>query len=147
MSLQQFLQHDHRDCDDLFAVAEQAAGDGDLTAAADSFGRFHQAVLRHFAAEESTLFPAFEDSTGMRMGPTQVMRMEHEQMRGMMDAAGDALAAGDREGFLGQADSLLITMQQHNMKEENVLYPMCDQHLAADAPALLERLQAALREG
>ena len=146
MTLQQFLQQDHRACDDLFAVAEQAASGGDLALAKDGFERFRQAVLRHFAAEEGMLFPAFEDATGMRMGPTQVMRMEHEQMRAMMNAAAAALAGGDREGFLGQVDSLLITMQQHNMKEENVLYPMCDQHLAAD-PALLERLQAALREG
>lgn len=146
MSLQQFLQEDHRDCDDLFALAEQAAGSGDLAAAAEGFGRFHQAVLRHFAAEESMLFPAFEEATGMRMGPTQVMRMEHEQMRGMMEAAADAVGTGDREAFLGQVDSLLITMQQHNMKEENVLYPMCDQHLGAAVPALIERLQAALQE-
>ena len=90
------------------------------------------------------LFPAFEDATGMRMGPTQVMRMEHEQMRAMMNAAAAALAGGDREGFLGQVDSLLITMQQHNMKEENVLYPMCDQHLAIEASGLVKRLAAAL---
>ena len=87
------------------------------------------------------LFPAFEDATGMRMGPTQVMRMEHEQMRAMMNAAAAALAGGDREGFLGQVDSLLITMQQHNMKEENVLYPMCDQHLADQVKVLLPTLQ------
>ncbi len=146
MNLQQFLQQDHRACDDLFAVAEQAASSGNLALAKDAFQRFRQGVLRHFAAEEGMLFPAFEDATGMRMGPTQVMRMEHEQMRAMLEAAVAALASGDGEGFLGQADSLLITMQQHNMKEENVLYPMCDQHLAA-APALLERLQAALQEG
>ena len=27
--------------------------------------------------------------------------------------------------------SLLIVMQQHNMKEENILYPMCDDSLDA----------------
>lgn len=146
MNLQQFLQQDHRACDDLFAAAEQVACSGALAPAMDSFRRFRQAVLRHFSAEEEVLFPAFEDATGMRMGPTQVMRMEHEQMRVMLEAAAAALAGGDSDGFLGQVDSLLISMQQHNMKEENVLYPMCDQHLAA-APALLERLQAALQEG
>ena len=44
---------------------------------------------------------------------------------------------------LSQAESLLIMMQQHNMKEENVLYPMCDQHLVGE-PAVLERLQSEL---
>ena len=70
--------------------------------------------------------------------------MEHEQMRAMMNTAAAALAGGDREGFLGQVDSLLITMQQHNMKEENVLYPMCDQHLAASADDLIDQLESGL---
>jgi len=37
-------------------------------------------------------------------------------------------------------------MQQHNMKEENVLYPMCDQHLSDERPAVLERLETELCE-
>lgn len=145
-TIRTFMTDDHRRCDDFFAEAEQAIGKKNLPAARAAFGHFRNALVAHFDCEEKTLFPTFEAKTGMRMGPTQVMRMEHEQMRAMMNAAAAALAGGDREGFLGQVDSLLITMQQHNMKEENVLYPMCDQHLAA-APALLERLQAALREG
>jgi iron-sulfur cluster repair protein YtfE (RIC family) len=32
-------------------------------------------------------------------------------------------------------------MQQHNMKEENMLYPMCDQHLMDQIDALLPQLQ------
>jgi len=35
-------------------------------------------------------------------------------------------------------------MQQHNMKEENILYPMCDQHLAADLAALVGELEKEL---
>jgi iron-sulfur cluster repair protein YtfE (RIC family) len=49
----------------------------------------------------------------------------------------------------GNAETLLIMMQQHNVKEENVLYPMCDQHLTAQVPTLLPALQreiAAQRE-
>jgi len=34
-------------------------------------------------------------------------------------------------------------MQQHNMKEENVLYPMCEQHLGG-VPELLEQLRRAI---
>ena len=39
------------------------------------------------------------------------------------------------------AETLLIMTQQHNMKEENILYPMCDQHLADVSEALIGRLQ------
>ena len=46
----------------------------------------------------------------------------------------------------GIADTLLIMMQQHNMKEENILYPMCDQHLSNELAPLLERLETELCE-
>ena len=146
MTIRDFLSTDHRHCDDLFAAAEQSANAGDLATASAAFGQFHAAMLRHFATEEQTLFPTFEARTGMSMGPTQVMRMEHGQMRELMDAAVNALQDGNSEDFLGQTETLLIMMQQHNMKEENVLYPMCDQHLADSCAELIERLRSELKE-
>lgn len=137
-----FMTEDHRRCDDLFAEAEQAIGQKNLAAARAAFEHFRNAMLSHFDSEEKTLFPTFEAKTGMRMGPTQVMRMEHQQMRSLMDEALQALVEGNTDDYLGQAETLLIMMQQHNMKEENVLYPMCDQHLAAETPELLQRLEA-----
>lgn len=143
-SIRSFMTDDHRRCDDLFAEAEQAVAKKDFNLARAAFGHFRSAVLAHFDAEEKTLFPTFEAKTGMTMGPTQVMRMEHAQMRSLLDEAGDALVAGEAEDYLGQAETLLIMMQQHNMKEENILYPMCDQHLSAELPAVLERLETEL---
>jgi hemerythrin-like domain-containing protein len=105
-----------------------------------AFGQFRSAMLAHFDSEENTLFPSFEAKTGLRMGPTQVMRMEHVQLRGLMDDSLAALQAANGEDYLGLADTLVIMMRQHNMKEENMLYPMCDQHLSAELPAVLERL-------
>ena len=97
-------------------------------------------ALRHLAAEEVTLFPAFEQRTGMVMGPTRVMRAEHDQMRQLIDAAEEALTARDAEEYSGTAETLLIMTQQHNMKEENILYPMCDQHLADMMETFLPQL-------
>jgi hemerythrin-like domain-containing protein len=145
-SIRSFMTEDHRHCDDLFAEAEQSIGKNNLDAARAAFDHFHSALLAHFATEEKTLFPAFEAKTGMSMGPTEVMRMEHAQMRSMLDAAVDALKSGNIEDYLGQAETLLIMMQQHNMKEENMLYPMCDQHLSAESPELVQRLEAELSE-
>ena len=139
-SIRSLMTDDHRHCDDLFAAAEQAMSGNDLEIAATAFARFQTAMLAHFAAEESTLFPTFEAKTGMSMGPTQVMRLEHAQMRGLLEAAGVALLAGDADEYLGQAETLVIMMQQHNMKEENILYPMCDQYLVGELPAVLERM-------
>ena len=144
MSIRDILTDDHRHCDDLFAAAEQAAGQNDPMGAKAAFQQFRQAMQAHFTTEEGTLFPAFEERTGMRMGPTQVMRMEHAQMLSLMQEAVQALDDGRAEDFLGQCETLLIMMQQHNMKEENMLYPMCDQHLSAELPAILERLETEL---
>ena len=143
-TIRTFMTDDHRRCDDFFAEAEQAIGKQNIAAAQAAFGYFCSAVLAHFECEEKTLFPTFEAKTGMTMGPTQVMRMEHVQMRELMDAAAQALADGDVDEYLGQAETLLIMMQQHNMKEENILYPMCDQHLADELPELLPRLESEL---
>ncbi len=143
-TIRDFMTDDHRRCDDVFAEVEQAVADGNWTTAATAFSRFQDDVLHHFGAEESLLFPAFEQKTGMHMGPTQVMRSEHVQMRELMQAAGEALAAKDADTYSGNAETLLIMMQQHNMKEENILYPMCDQHLADEAGELLPQLQAEL---
>lgn len=141
-TIRDFMTDDHRHCDDVFAEVEQAVAAGDWAAAATGFKRFQGDVLQHFGVEEALLFPAFEQKTGMYMGPTQVMRGEHVQMRELMQAAGDALQAKDADAYSGNAETLLIMMQQHNMKEENILYPMCDQHLADESATLLPQLQA-----
>ena len=132
---------DHRRCDEIFVAAEQAVADAAWDRASAAFAQFQQAMLQHFSAEESLLFPVFEEKTGMYMGPTQVMRGEHVQMRELLDAARDALVVQDADDYSGNAETLLIMMQQHNMKEENVLYPMCDQHLIDQVDALLPQLQ------
>lgn len=145
-TIRSFMTNDHRHCDDLFAEAEQAMAQNNLDAARAAFGHFRTAILAHFDCEEKTLFPTFEAKTGMSMGPTQVMRLEHAQMRSLLDDAADALNAGQADDYLGQADTLLIMMQQHNMKEESILYPMCDQHLVAELPQLLAHLETELAE-
>ena len=146
-SIRTFMTDDHRRCDDFFAEAEQAIGRKNLAAAQAAFGHFRTAVLAHFDGEEKTLFPTFEAKTGMTLGPTQVMRLEHQQMRDLLDQAQAAIRAGDLEEYLGQAETLLIMMQQHNMKEENILYPMCDQHLADESAELLPQIERELAAG
>ncbi len=77
------------------------------------------------------------------MGPTQVMRSEHEQMRELFQAMADAVTARDRDNYLGESETLLMMMQQHNLKEEQILYPMADQALAGELDELFRRMDAA----
>lgn len=137
------LSQDHTACDDLFAEAEALVAKQDWPNAATHFGRFEQALQRHLGVEEDTLFPAFEARTGMTGGPTQMMRMEHAQMRELLAQMRSAIERQQAPAFLGLAETLLMLMQQHNMKEEQILYPMTDQALGGDA-ALLQQLDQAL---
>jgi len=144
--IRDFMANDHRACDDFLSAVEQAVVKGAWELARVEFARFRDAVLNHFAAEESILFPLFEQCTGMYLGPTQVMRAEHLQMRQLLGAAETALTESAAEDYAGNAETLLIMMQQHNIKEENVLYPMCDQRLAAQLDTLLPELRKQLAE-
>lgn len=141
-----FMSNDHRHCDELFAAAEEAAGNGNLVACRSRFQTFLAAMTQHFAMEEQALFPAFEEASGNTMGPTRVMRLEHQQMRDVLAALADALAAEDLEEYLGEAETLLILMQQHNIKEEQMLYPMSDQFLGNSGDAVIQAMRE-LREG
>jgi len=142
--LRELMTDDHRRCDDLFAVTDKAIGKKQWELAATSWAQFRAAMEAHLSAEEATLFPAFEQASGMTMGPTRVMRMEHDQIRELLADAAHAI--GDRlaDASAGYLETLLIMMQQHNMKEENILYPMCDEQLAGNAGALQEQLKQAL---
>lgn len=141
------LHNHHKRCDALFADAEESVAKKDWERAQTLLTDFHNELETHFRTEEEVLFPAFEATTGMAGGPTQMMRFEHAQMRDLIDQMEHALHAKEGNNFAGAAETLLIMMQQHNMKEENILYPMCDRSLAAQAGALgselRERLDAA----
>lgn len=139
MNALQRLIEQHRHCDHSLVEAERAVRDGDWHAALTAFEGFEADMLSHFSLEEERLFPAFEDATGLRAGPTMVMRCEHEEMRHLFADMRAALAGGDGEDYLGASETLLILMQQHNMKEENILYPMCSAQLPAFETLVPER--------
>ena len=137
-----FLSDDHNTCDDLFAAAENAVSEKDWTRARAHFDKFNASMRRHFAREEDVLFPAFETRTGMSGGPTFVMRAEHQQMNNLLTEMDAALEHTDGKHFLGLSETLLMLMRQHNMKEENILYPMSDQALADEQADLVGRMES-----
>jgi iron-sulfur cluster repair protein YtfE (RIC family) len=146
-SLTQPLCDHHKHCDDLFAAAEEAAYSKRWPECLDVFHRFRGEIEAHFATEEQLLFPAFESASGIVAGPSQVMRFEHAQMRDLLARMEQAVIAREGNEFAGSAETLLVLMQQHNMKEEHILYPMCDRTLAGQALSLSaglhERVEAA----
>jgi hemerythrin-like domain-containing protein len=135
------MSQDHKDCDLLFATAENAVSKSDWETATQAFNEFVQAMERHLDVEEKELFPAFEEETGVVTGPTEMMRMEHDQMRVLFAEMRDALEKKQSDDYLGIADTLLILMQQHNIKEEQILYNMMDQRLSEDASHWQKKFQ------
>jgi iron-sulfur cluster repair protein YtfE (RIC family) len=137
-----FFSHDHRACDELWGTVERAGVKGDKAVARQAWEAFQSAMRRHFAMEEEVLFPAFEAATGMRGGPTMVMREEHVQMRSLLDRMAAQAASGDFAGLVDMGDTLLMLIQQHNIKEEGMLYPMAEQALGGRWAEVAARLKA-----
>lgn len=128
-TISEYLGADHKRCDALFAAAEHSVDKADWAQAKAAFQCFCEAEVRHLAMEETILFPAFENTTGNTNGPTSVMRAEHKQMLGLIEQMSNAIEELNAANFFGYAETLNIMMQQHNMKEESMLYPMTDRAL------------------
>ncbi|WP_246540125.1 hemerythrin domain-containing protein [sulfur-oxidizing endosymbiont of Gigantopelta aegis] len=135
-----FMTSHHKECDEQFAQAEESVANGDWTLGSKQWQAFSAELEKHFTREETILFPEFEEQTGMTGGPTQMMRMEHEQMRALVNEINTASENKDKDHFLALTETLMITMQQHNMKEEQILYPMTDQSLS-NAVAIVDKMK------
>ena len=137
-----FFEQDHRDCDARWVDVEELLDTLDVDSARVAWQKFDAGMRRHIAMEEEVLFPALESAARMGGGgPTAMMRMEHQQMRGLLDQIESAMESGDAEQALDIGDTLLMLVQQHNIKEEGMLYPMAENVLAgswAKLAALLE---------
>ena len=140
-SIPLFMTDDHRRCDSLFSQAETTISKGQWELASGQWRSFQQAVEQHFRMEEEVLFPAFEQATGSSAGPTAVMRMEHQQMRQLFSQIVEGLSEPDSDELLGLTETLMVLMQQHNMKEEQILYPMTDQSLGPQGEEIISRMQ------
>ena len=144
-NIKEYLTNDHRRCDDVFAKMEEQANSL-LTDAKDLTEKFVSDMERHFQREERVMFPEFEAKTGMLNGPTEMMRQEHAQMRNLMQQMLEAIDKNDKDKFFGLSETLMILLQQHNMKEEQMLYSMAQQHLSEDADRIVEMMDSLVVE-
>ena len=137
----EFMRDDHRACDHLYTEAENALADKKVDEAKTLFDAFYRTTNHHFDMEERELFITFEKRTGMMGGPTQMMRYEHQQLRSQMESMLNALTQARHDDFFGIGESFMIMLQQHNMKEEQMLYPMIDRALEGDAQIMIQTLK------
>ena len=142
-----FLTADHRLADELFAGAQQRAARREWAECSRALAKFRAALESHMKLEEEMLFPAFEQATGMDGGPTAVMRSEHREMLQQLDALASAITTGNGDGFDELARSFLHILDAHSMKEEKILYPMCDRLVSALNADELKRTLERIRRG
>ncbi len=140
-SIPEYMTAKHRECDDVFIEAEAAVSDNNWPLASEKWQAFSLELAEHFKQEEETLFPEFEQATGMTGGPSFMMRMEHQQMRALVQDLDAAMSNKDKDAYLGLSETLMVMMQQHNMKEEMMLYPMIEKNLS-HGEQLIEEFKA-----
>lgn len=144
-TIKEYLTADHGRCDELFANMEDAVSKS-IQDAQEAYEEFAKETERHFQMEERVMFLEFEQKTGMTQGPTAIMRHEHVQMRNLIADMGKAIEAKDKDKFFGISETVMILMQQHNMKEEQMLYTMAQQHLSAESDRIVAMMQSMIVE-
>lgn len=136
----EYLRFDHKRCDDLFAQADTSIAQRDWNNALAHFRQFHDALRQHIRMEEKILFPAFEQIIPGSSGPIAILRMEHVQIHGIISRMSEAIERFDTVDYVLHAETLTLLMQQHTMKEDDMLYPLLDKALAAKRNTIIRAM-------
>jgi hemerythrin-like domain-containing protein len=133
------LEREHREIDGgIEAFVESLPGGLDQT---EPLLRAMSGLRRHIYLEEEFLFPPLREA-GM-MVPLFVMLRQHGELWQTMDALSSQLDAGsDADAVSASCRGLLTLLDQHNSKEEPIIYPQADTILTADASAELSAFLA-----
>jgi hemerythrin-like domain-containing protein len=138
-----YMESDHQRCDAFFAQLEGHIERREWERADFSLRCFKDTLERHLAREETILFPAFEEATGgSSEGPTSVMRVEHKYIRAIVSRVCDSVGQRDENDFFGHAEILRNMLQQHNLKEESILYAMIDRILSGRQDEIIDAMDA-----
>lgn len=138
------LSWDHDRLDGLDAAVFAARKVGDFARASGLFSNFAFGLRRHIRFEEELLFPEFEAKAGLpsENGPTAVMRDEHRDILGILSRMESAVGE-DSPRAESLRHALVGVLGNHNLKEENIVYPMTDRALSAEErDGLVARIQA-----
>ncbi len=130
-TLGQALEIEHREIDggiEQFVAALDAGGTppdpAPLTAALSG-------LRRHIYLEEEFLFPPLK-AAGL-MGPIFVMLREHGMLWRQMDTVESLLPSADTAAVRQACLELLSLLDDHNSKEEPIIYTQADGILGAEA--------------
>lgn len=139
--VQGFFEVDHREIDAIFRSVDFLS----QKEAEAGFREFDRRLERHIRWEEEILFPAAAQAAPeLEAGPLRVMRLEHEEIRREKAAAAAALSAGDGPRAASHAQAMARFLAEHNIKEEQVLYPACQELVpSAERERIMSRIRGA----
>jgi hemerythrin-like domain-containing protein len=162
MSATAILKDEHRSIERMLNVLETTSSR--LKEGRDVSPRIFRDALKfikqfadgcHHHKEEILLFPTMIEKGFLReAGPIAVMLSEHDigraHVRSMLEAV-EKYEHGDKTGasqLTSSADAFIGLLRQHILKEDNVLFPMADQHFSeADQTKLLAQFEDVDRSG
>ena len=90
--------------------------------------------------EEKVLLPAFEQTLSDSAEPVAMLRAEHRQIHGIVNRMWDAIQHFDAFDYVLHAETLTLLMQQHALKEEEMLYPLLDKALACKRAQIINAM-------
>ena len=142
-TITELLQSEHRWVDERFQRFRQHLAEGRVDA--EPFQEAAKVLRRHIYLEEVILFPEVE-ARGV-VGPTEVMAREHGEIWRFMEEIQDRIRQNARAGrILSTFDALRSVLEDHNFKEEQILYPSADR-LLDSAQVVTQLKQANLPDG
>lgn len=142
LTVSKFLKRDHIHCDQLFDCVEECVDNEDWLGASAAMQRFSAAMEQHIGMEEQILYPALERTLVQGMQPVAMLRVEHRQLSMLLIRLDEAVKCQARNDFLLHAETFALLRQQHDMKEDELLYPFLDQLLVRERDAILFAMQA-----
>ena len=136
-SIKKIMSDDHKYCDNLLVQLDDMIIKNNWSIAQRQMTIVADNILYHFDHEENVLFPWFESTTGNTNGPTTVMRNEHDQIRELLTDLEQSINDKNNQRYFGISESLNIFIQQHNIKEEGILYPMIEELADSNANQII----------
>ena len=134
------LEREHREIDGGIEAFIDGLPDG--RGESEPLLRSISGLRRHIYLEEEFLFPPLR--AGGMMVPLFVMVRQHGELWNAMDALSTLLdSEADADALLASCRTLLDLLDQHNSKEEPIIYPQADTILTADASEELTAFLAA----
>lgn len=136
-SITSCLKSDHDRLDRLLEETVSVLERRDLRALRLRFPELARQLRDHMRFEEEFMFPIVERTLCNAEGPTCVMRRDHQEIEDRLAGMTAALYLGDLAAFRDEHLALTLSLENHNGREERVLYPAIDRILDDDARARL----------